>query len=98
MTQAEKHRRYALSAIVFLASFLITSSIVFVSCSSSLPSASAGGWSLMTPGLTVIQTPCALIYIEVRANSEMTAFFWRIAVVPVTSRIPEKPPKKPIDT
>jgi hypothetical protein len=63
-------------------------------CTSSAPGTSVGGWQIMRAGTTIVQTPCALVYIEVKSLSDSNAFFWRIAIVPVVKQIPEKKPPK----
>jgi hypothetical protein len=65
--------------------------VVFWSaCTSSAPGTSVGGWQIMRDGTTIVQTPCALVYIEVRSMPDSSTFFWRIAIVPIVKQIPEK--------
>lgn len=46
------------------------------------------------PGTTMINLACAVVVIEVRANTDMTFLWWRISIVPKTVPIPSKPEKK----
>lgn len=75
-----------------IALFVIFSAI---SCSHMATGATAGGWRIMQPGITIVQTPCALIYVEVKANADHSVFYWRIAIVPKTKTLPEPDPIKP---
>jgi hypothetical protein len=86
--------RYFLAGAGFAVLFVAVA-LVVLACHSSGLTTDAGGWKILDPGVTIVQTPCALIYIEIRANADRTTYFWRIAIVPVTQQIPLKPEKKP---
>ncbi len=78
----------------FFGVIFVSVALFVIACVSASPGGGAGGWKIMQSGLTIVQTPCALVYIEVRSNDERTMFYWRIAVVPVTRPLPLKPEPK----
>jgi hypothetical protein len=86
--------RYFLAGAGFAVLFVAVA-LVLLACHSSGLTTDAGGWKILDPGVTIVQTPCALIYIEIRANDSRTAYFWRIAIVPIIKQIPVKPEVKP---
>ena len=91
--QAER-MRWFLAGAGFAALF-VAIALVILACHSAAPGVNAGGWKILDPGITIVQTPCALIYIEIRANDDRTTYYWRIAIVPVVKQIPVKPEPKP---
>lgn len=91
--QAERLRWFLAGA--GFAVLFVAVALVVLACHSAAPGVNAGGWKILDPGVTIVQTPCALIYIEIRASADRTAYYWRIAIVPVVKQIPAKPEKKP---
>jgi len=80
-----------------LALLLVAVVLAAVACTSARAS-DTGGWVMLQPGTTVINTPCGIVAIEVRANAERSVFWWRIVVIPKTVVIPPKPPKDKVET
>jgi len=84
-----------LLAGVLLGILLVVVALIMIACATGAPQHSAGGWRIMQPGVTIVQTPCALLYIEVKANADMSTFYWRIAVVPRPIELKPTPEPKP---
>jgi hypothetical protein len=83
-------RTHGFVAGVILGFLIALMVIAAIACASSYARTTPGGWSIMQPGTTLIQTPCGIVAIEVRANTEHTVFYWRVIVIPKTVPIPPK--------
>ncbi len=58
-----------------------------------IPAAPGEHFIILTPGTTIIETPCAIVVIEFRTNAERTTFFWRVGVIPRVTIPPTPAPK-----
>jgi len=87
-------RAHGFIAGVILGCLVALLLISFIACQTAR-ARTASTWSIITPGTTMIETPCGVILIEIRANTEMTVFYWRIAVIPKVVTVPQKPEKVP---
>lgn len=53
----------------------------------------AGQWKLLTEGTTIINAPCVIIVIDIKANTDRTVYFWRIGIIPKISVTPTPIPR-----
>jgi hypothetical protein len=83
--------RWFLAGVGFGILFMFVT-FAIIACQSVRPSGPA--FSLVQPGTTLINLPCAVVCIEVRTNPEKTVYWWRIAVIPRVTTIPPKPEKE----
>ena len=89
---SERAQGFASGVILGLLVVLIVLSII--ACQSAR-GGTGSTWSIVQPGTTVVQTPCGLIVIEIRANTDRSVFYWRIVLVPKVIPIPPKPERVP---
>jgi len=99
MSERRERIRWLIAG-VGLGVLALTLIIAGIACASMGANSGAGGWAMLQAGTTVIQTPCGIVAIEVRAveGVDRTTYYWRIVVIPKTQTIKPRPPKGKLET
>lgn len=89
-----KERLPGFIAGVILGGLVVLLLLAFIACNATVQRIDST-WSIVSQGTTMIETPCGVIVIQVRANADHSVYFWRIAIVPRVQPVPSKPEKVP---